>query len=77
MTIEGVECALCAKKAILVLESLPNVQYVEFVCNDENYQDCFAKMYLKNQTPIDENQIKNKLLEVGFDLNHIKKGLAS
>ena len=72
LTVSGVECALCAKKAILALEAIPNVQKVEFICNDAHYDDCFAKMYIKNQqAQVSVDEIKNKLLEVGFELDSL------
>lgn len=74
LNIPDVECALCAKKAITALETVSNVKYVEFVCNDTNYHDCFANVYLKNpQEPLDVAEIENKLFEIDFQLGSIKK----
>lgn len=75
LTVDGVECALCAKKAILALETIPNVKKVEFICNDTYYEDCFAKIYLDDcSLAVPADQIKNKLTEVGFELNNLKPG---
>lgn len=73
LIIKGVECALCAKKAILALETIPNVKKVEFICNDVHYHDCFAKMYMKNhQAQVSAVEVKNKLLEIGFELDSLR-----
>lgn len=75
LNINGVECALCAKKAIAALETISNVDYVEFICNDNHYYDCFAKMYMKNHMPVDLELIKNKLITLGFELRDLSMGL--
>lgn len=72
LRIDNVECAMCAKKAILALESLPNVKNVEFICKDHHYQDCFARMYLKDRyLDVSVQEISNKLSEFGFELNSL------
>lgn len=49
LRVEGVECALCAKKAVIALESVPSIIHAEYVCNDSEYIDCYARVYGRNK----------------------------
>ena len=47
--VDGVECAMCAKKAVVALESAPSIVHAEYVCNDSEYIDCYARVYGKGK----------------------------
>lgn len=49
LKVGGVECALCAKKAVMALESVPSIVHAEYVCNDSEYIDCYARVYGKSK----------------------------
>lgn len=48
LVVDGVECAQCAKKAVISLEAVPNVLHAEYVCSDHGYSDCYARVYAKS-----------------------------
>ena len=71
--IYGVECALCAKKAVIALESVPSVAYAEYICHDQDYTNCYAKLYMKHKDAALPIQIiRQKLQEVGFGVDQEK-----
>lgn len=69
LRIDGVECALCAKKTILALEKISGVLRAEYICNDLYYHDCFVNMYLINKdVSISQKVINDQLVCEGFEL---------
>ena len=73
LVVDGVECAQCAKKAVVSLESVPEVLHAEYVCNDHEYSDCFARVYAKSKRKnLSIVPLRRALSKVGFELSSIQ-----
>jgi hypothetical protein len=73
LIIEGVECKFCAKKVINILEHINNVSKAEFICPNNSFDNCFAKVYLNNDKEnINIDEIDRQLKAEDFLLRKIE-----
>jgi len=69
--IEGIECKLCAYKAVKRLEKIPDVANVKIICSP-NFRECYANLEHNNiKANINIQVIINAIEYEGFEVKYI------
>ena len=69
--IEGIECIICSKKAVSILEKIENIHKVDLTCLNNNFENSHLNLTLKTNQNVNIKKIREELNKKEFFLKSI------